>query len=145
MALGRRMAVGAGDGPMFLVVELAEGQPAVGHHPLGLWGRRGRRGNQFRVGSADNPRPVCSLDLVAVAAPSLGRGTEHGPVGLRQCHVDSAGLETLLWIIDEAAEHGGQVRLVSPDMTVSKILEISRLDRRFNIHDSIESAAKSLR
>ena len=59
--------------------------------------------------------------------------------------VDSAGLETLLWIIDEASERAGQVRLVKPDATISKILEISRLDRRFNIHDSIESAAKSLR
>ena len=28
---------------------------------------------------------------------------------------------------------------------MGKILEISRLDRRFNIHQSIESAAKSLR
>ncbi len=59
--------------------------------------------------------------------------------------VDSAGLETLLWVIDEASERAGQLRLVKPDATVSRILEISRLDRRFNIHDSIESAAKSLR
>lgn len=59
--------------------------------------------------------------------------------------VDSAGLETLLWIIDEASERGGQLRLVKPDPTIRKILEASRLDRRFNIHESIESAAKSLR
>ena len=59
--------------------------------------------------------------------------------------VDSAGLETLLWCVDEASERGGQVRLVNPDPTVSKILEISGLDRRFDIHGTIESAAKSLR
>jgi anti-sigma B factor antagonist len=59
--------------------------------------------------------------------------------------VDSAGLETLLWVVEAAAKRGGQVRLVKPDTTVSKILEVSRLDRRFNIHESIESAAKSLR
>ena len=59
--------------------------------------------------------------------------------------IDSAGLEVLLWVIDAAAERGGQLRLIRPDHTVSKILEISRLDRRFDIHDSIESAAKSLR
>ncbi len=59
--------------------------------------------------------------------------------------VDSAGLEALLWIIDEATDRAGQLRLVKPDPTVSRILEISRLDRRFDIHDSIESAAKSLR
>ncbi len=58
--------------------------------------------------------------------------------------VDSAGLETLLWIIEEASEHGGQLRLVNPDVTVRKILEVSRLDRRFDVHSSIESAAKSL-
>ena len=59
--------------------------------------------------------------------------------------IDSAGLEALLWVIDEAAERSGQLRLVRPDPTVNKILQISRLDRRFNIHDTIESAAKSLR
>ncbi|MHC4414859.1 MAG: STAS domain-containing protein [Planctomycetota bacterium] len=59
--------------------------------------------------------------------------------------LDSAGLEALLWIIDEGAQHGGQLRLVRPDPTVRKILEVSRLDRRFDIHESIESAAKSLR
>ncbi len=59
--------------------------------------------------------------------------------------IDSAGLEALLWIIDETSSRGGQLRVVNPDVTVSKILEISRLDRRFNVHDTIESAAKSLR
>jgi anti-anti-sigma factor len=59
--------------------------------------------------------------------------------------VDSAGLEALLWAIDEASQRNGQLRLVKPDPTVGKILEISRLERRFNIHQSIESAAKSLR
>ena len=59
--------------------------------------------------------------------------------------IDSAGLEALLWILETAAEHGGQLRLVRPDSIVKKILEISRLDKRFKIHDTIESAAKSLR
>ena len=59
--------------------------------------------------------------------------------------IDSAGLEALLWILDAAAEHGGQLRLIRPGAIVDKILQISRLDRRFNIHDTIESAAKSLR
>ncbi|MEE8458962.1 MAG: STAS domain-containing protein [Phycisphaerales bacterium] len=59
--------------------------------------------------------------------------------------IDSAGLEALLWILETAAEHGGQLRLVRPDPIVDKILNISRLDKRFSIHDTIESAAKSLR
>lgn len=59
--------------------------------------------------------------------------------------LDSAGLDCLLWLVDEAASRSGQVRLVRPDETILKILEITRLDRRFDIRDSIESAAKSVR
>jgi anti-anti-sigma factor len=51
----------------------------------------------------------------------------------------------LLWLLDEVSERNGQVRLVKTDDTVRKILQLTRLDRRFNVHDSIESAAKSLR
>jgi anti-sigma B factor antagonist len=59
--------------------------------------------------------------------------------------LDSAGIEALLWLIDEASQRGGQVRLVNPDQTIAKILEITRLERRFDVHETIESAAKSLR
>ena len=56
-----------------------------------------------------------------------------------------AGHELLLWLVDETASRGGQLRLVQPDDIVRKILEVTRLDRRFSVHDSVESAAKSLR
>ena len=59
--------------------------------------------------------------------------------------VDSAGLELLLWLREEAAQRGGSLRLVKPDDTVQKILELTRLDHKFDIHESLESAAKSLR
>lgn len=59
--------------------------------------------------------------------------------------IDSAGLELLLWMMDEAADRGGQVRLVKPDEVVRKILELTRLERRFSLHETIEGAAKSLR
>lgn len=59
--------------------------------------------------------------------------------------VDSAGLELLLWLSDEIGKRAGQLRLVSPDETIRKILEITRLERRFTIHESVETAAKSLR
>ena len=73
-------------------------------------------------------------------------GIQHVVLNMEHLNfIDSAGLEALLWILDTVAENGGQLRLLRPDATVNKILEISRLDRRFNIHDSIESAAKSLR
>ena len=59
--------------------------------------------------------------------------------------VDSAGLESLLWLLDEVADRNGQLRLVRPDETVKKILQLTRLEKRFNIHHSVEAAAKSLR
>jgi anti-sigma B factor antagonist len=59
--------------------------------------------------------------------------------------IDSAGLELLLWLLDELADRGGQVRLVKPDETVNKILELTRLERRFSIHNTLEAAGKSLR
>lgn len=59
--------------------------------------------------------------------------------------IDSAGLELLLWLLDEVAERSGQVRLVKPDDMVRKVLELTRLDRRFNVHETLESAGKSLR
>ena len=59
--------------------------------------------------------------------------------------VDSAGLELLLWLNESVAECKGRLRLVTPDGTVRKILEITRLDRHFDLHDSIGSADGSLR
>src|SRR5438552_4018209 len=59
--------------------------------------------------------------------------------------VDSAGLESLLWLLDTVSDRSGQLRLVRPDETVRKILQLTRLEKRFNIHQNIESAAKSLR
>lgn len=59
--------------------------------------------------------------------------------------LDSAGLELLLWLVDELSERTGQLRLVKPDDTIKKILELTRLERRFDVHSSIESAARSLR
>lgn len=59
--------------------------------------------------------------------------------------LDSAGLEAMLWLAETVASHNGHLRLVRPDETVRTILRITRLDRRFNVHESVESAAKSLR
>ena len=59
--------------------------------------------------------------------------------------VDSAGLESLLRLRDRAAERQGQVRLVRPDPNVAKILEITRLARSFQAHDTLEAAVRSLR
>ncbi len=59
--------------------------------------------------------------------------------------VDSAGLEAWLRLRERAAEKRGQVRLIKPDANVLKILEVTRLDRFFQSHDSLEAAVRSLR
>jgi anti-anti-sigma factor len=59
--------------------------------------------------------------------------------------IDSAGLELLLWLIDEVASRRGALKLVKPDPVIQEILRITRLDKRFDIDDSIEAAAKRLR
>ena len=59
--------------------------------------------------------------------------------------IDSAGLETLLWLQDEIKSHLGQLRLVRADETIRTILRVTRLECSFDLYDTIESAAKSLR
>ena len=92
--------------------------------------------------------PELSLHERVKAAASMDEGSHESydaiPIGRRQL-VDSVGLELLLWLVDELSERRGQLRLVNPDEVITKILEITRLERRFNTHESIESAAKSLR
>lgn len=93
---------------------------------------------ELTADKTDNFRRSCS-DRFTAGVRDVVLDLEH--LGL----VDSAGLETLLWLADEVAHRRGQLRLVKPDELVRRILHITRLDRRFDIHDSVESAAKSLR
>ncbi len=93
---------------------------------------------ELTVDHTDSFRRSC-LDRFAAGIRHVVVDMEH------LTFIDSAGLEALLWLIETVAEQDGQLRLVKPDETVGKILEITRLDRRFNIHESIEAAAKSLR
>jgi len=59
--------------------------------------------------------------------------------------IDSAGLESLLWLAEQVNSRTGRLKIVKPEETVATIMRITRLDRRFDVHGSIESAAKSLR
>ena len=59
--------------------------------------------------------------------------------------IDSAGLEALLWLQEAAAEHLGQIRLVAPDESIRKILEITRLQHQFDTHREVTDAIRSLR
>jgi len=59
--------------------------------------------------------------------------------------VDSAGLENWLRLQEDLGMEGGQFRLVNPEETVTKILEMTRLDLAFESHKTVEQAVKSLR
>lgn len=58
---------------------------------------------------------------------------------------DSTGLEALLDLQEKLAEHGGRLRLAGAGTAMRSILAVTRLDGRFEMHDSVESAARSLR
>jgi len=60
-------------------------------------------------------------------------------------HIDSAGLESLLWLQDECAEQLGQVRLAGVKSHLFLILEMTRLASRFDCHDSVDGAVRSLK
>ena len=59
--------------------------------------------------------------------------------------VDSQGLELLLNLQSRCADKLGQVRLVNCHDNVHQILYVTRLARRFDRHDDVEAAIKSLR
>jgi len=61
--------------------------------------------------------------------------------------VDSEGLEAFLWLRDECEnifEVAG-VKVASPDDNVRKILEMTRLDKDFEIYSTVAEAVKAFR
>jgi anti-anti-sigma factor len=58
---------------------------------------------------------------------------------------DSEGLETLLWLKRRAEDLFGQLKLVNVDENCRKILEITRLEPRFECHPDLASALKTMR
>ena len=57
--------------------------------------------------------------------------------------IDSVGLESLLWLSDELSKAGNKLRFASVPTSVVRIFELTRLNRVFNLHESIEQAARS--
>lgn len=58
---------------------------------------------------------------------------------------DSEGLETLLWLRRRSEDLFGQLKLVNLDDNCKKILEITRLEHRFECHPDLPSALKTMR
>ena len=106
----------------------------------------------------DDYEQVCVLtiqgDLSAETAGEVRKAVEDAidrrhivnfVVDLETCSfVDSEGLSTVLWIRKRADELFGQVKLVNLDENVRKILEITRLDHRFECLADLPAALKSL-
>ncbi len=59
--------------------------------------------------------------------------------------IDSKGLEALIWAQEKCDEHLGQVRLCKPDDICKKILQITRLDGRFDVFTDAAEAVKTMR
>ena len=59
--------------------------------------------------------------------------------------IDSEGLETLLWLRRRCEDLFGQVKLVNLDDNCRKILEITRLEHRFECHGDLAGALKTMR
>jgi anti-sigma B factor antagonist len=59
--------------------------------------------------------------------------------------MDSKGLETLIWVQEQCDERLGTVRLCNPDETCRKILQVTRLDGRFDIFADVTEAVKTMR
>ncbi|MEY5033079.1 MAG: hypothetical protein RL354_2110 [Planctomycetota bacterium] len=97
---------------------------------------------------------IASGDFSADAADNFRRvAGERFASGARSCVLDvsnvtladSAALESLLWLSEETARHGGALRLVSPQPAVREALRLTRLSDRFECAESVEGAARSLR
>ena len=59
--------------------------------------------------------------------------------------IDSEGLETLLWLKRKAEDLFGQVKLAHLDENCRKIMEITRLEHRFECHADLTGALKTMR
>ena len=59
--------------------------------------------------------------------------------------IDSKGLESLVWVQEQCDEQLGTVRLCNPDESCKKILQVTRLDSRFDVFADVAEAVKTMR
>jgi anti-anti-sigma factor len=59
--------------------------------------------------------------------------------------MDSDALETLLWLKERCDDGAGRVKLANPSELTRMVLEITRLDHRFECSADVGSALKALR
>ena len=58
-------------------------------------------------------------------------------------HIDSAGIEMLLYCMDQAMKRDGDLKLAAVSPASATILELMRVDRLFEVFESAEQATRS--
>lgn len=59
--------------------------------------------------------------------------------------IDSAGLESLLELKGKCEDQHGQLKIAALDESVKKILEITRLAHKFESHNDVTAALRTMR
>ena len=57
--------------------------------------------------------------------------------------IDSVGLESFIWLSDELNRNVNKLRFAAVSKTVQRVFELTRLDREFSVHKTVEAAARS--
>ena len=96
-------------------------------------------GDEFTVADVQTARQTVESALEAKRAADFVFDLE------RVRFLDSAALETLLWIKREAERLSGQVKLANVDDNCRSILRVTRLEDRFDCHRSLAAAVKTIR
>ena len=58
--------------------------------------------------------------------------------------LDSSALETLIWLQEELERRGLSMRMAALHGQPSSAISVTRLERRFQVHDTIENAARQM-
>jgi len=58
--------------------------------------------------------------------------------------IDSSGLSSMITIVTRARMSGGDVALAAPNAFVSGVLAVTRLDKFFTVHESIDAACAAI-
>jgi anti-anti-sigma factor len=94
-------------------------------------------------------------DFLAEAAAAAKQALEEHVEGRRiidfvidfkkSAFLDSDGLEGLLWMRRRCEDLFGRMKLVNLDENLKRILEMSRLDHRFECQNDLATALKTMR
>jgi anti-anti-sigma factor len=103
--------------------------------------------DEVDVISIDGELSVDTLEVFKnIIQERLEQGRVHFVVNCEKVsHIDSQGLEILLWLKDQCLECEGQMNLAALDEVFAKILALTRLDRRFDVYDKVLQAVSRQR